>query len=528
MYKYILKRSNRKTLSLKIDSDLNVVVSAPLFLSKAKIDDFVLKHTMWIDQKIEILKRRQQTLSVLTDENIKELKQMAALVLPKRVEYYSRIMGVTPTSVKITSAKKRFGSCSGKGGICFSYLLMLYPQEAIDYVVVHELAHIKHHNHSREFYDFVKEFLPDYKVREKILKKELLKMAKKLNNTYKKATQDKELTVVYFGGSVTAGTCASVPDETSWRGIIGEYLVKRFPDAEVKNVKAAIGGTGTGIGLFRMDEDVIAHKPDLVFIDFTLNDKYQKYTLEESVVYYESIIRRLYAANPLADIICLYISDRNVVYNGSEWLDEHKRLADHYSIPTISLNDVLAKELAETGNPIGDYLKDWVHPCDNGYKLYAEAIREFLEEDFNSVHEEPTATCPQEQYSSQPLMLGKTERVALNDMKDIKANGFLLEDGEFGAKQLYNCYHEGDEISFKFTGTYVGAMAHCWPNEEATSNLICIVDGVEVGSASFRKNDHSIIHVTFARDLPHGEHSVVLRNGEEGKGTIRTFYVYGE
>ena len=55
-----------------------------------------------------------------------------------------------------------------------------------------------------------------------------------------------------------------------------------------------------------------------------------------------------------------------------------------------------------------------------------------------------------------------------------------------------------------------------------------IVDGEVVGTASFGKNDHSIIHVTFAKDLPYGEHSVVLRNEEEGKGTIRTFYVYGE
>ena len=528
MYKYILKRSNRKTLSLKIDSDLNVVVSAPLFLSKAKIDNFVLKHTAWIDQKIEIIKKRQNTLAVLSNERVAQLKQMAASVLPKRVEYYSRIMGVTPTSVKITSAKKRFGSCSGKGGICFSYLLMLYPQEAIDYVVVHELAHIKHHNHSREFYDFVKEFLPDYKVREKILKKELLKMAKKLNNTYKKATQDKELTVAYFGGSVTAGACASVPDKTSWRGIIGEYLVKRFPDVDVKNVKAAIGGTGTGIGLFRMDDDVIAHNPDLVFIDFTLNDAYQRYTLEESVVYYESLIRRLYKANPLIDIICLYIADRNTVVNGSTWIDEHKRLAAHYDIPTVDFNAILAEELERTGREIGEYLKDWVHPCDKGYELYADKLREFLEEDFASDHEEPTATCPEKQYSPNALMLGKTERIAITEMKDIKSNGFMLESGDFGAKELYNCYHKGDELSFKFTGTYVGAMAHCWPNEEATSNLICIVDGVEVGSASFRKNDHSIIHVTFAKDLPYGEHSVVLRNGEEGKGTIRTFYVYGE
>ena len=90
--------------------------------------------------------------------------------LPKRVEYYSDIMNVKPTGLKITSAKKHFGSCNGKNSICFSYYLMLYPKEAIDYVVVHELAHIKHHNHSKEFYNYISIFMPDYKQREKLLR----------------------------------------------------------------------------------------------------------------------------------------------------------------------------------------------------------------------------------------------------------------------------------------------------------------------------------------------------------------------
>lgn len=80
-------------------------------------------------------------------------------------------MGVSPTGIKITSAKKRFGSCSGKNSLCFSFMLMQYPEEAVDYVVVHELAHIRHHNHSRDFYRFIEKYMPDYKEREKLLKK---------------------------------------------------------------------------------------------------------------------------------------------------------------------------------------------------------------------------------------------------------------------------------------------------------------------------------------------------------------------
>jgi predicted metal-dependent hydrolase len=72
--------------------------------------------------------------------------------------------------VKITGAKKRFGSCSSQNGLCFSWRLMGYPEEAIDYVVVHELAHIAHRNHGSGFYSLVASVLPDYKARRALLK----------------------------------------------------------------------------------------------------------------------------------------------------------------------------------------------------------------------------------------------------------------------------------------------------------------------------------------------------------------------
>ena len=79
-------------------------------------------------------------------------------------------MNLCPTGIKITKAKKRFGSCNGKNSLCFSCFLMKYPMEAVDYVVVHELAHIKYHNHSKDFYNLINHYMPDYKQREKLLK----------------------------------------------------------------------------------------------------------------------------------------------------------------------------------------------------------------------------------------------------------------------------------------------------------------------------------------------------------------------
>ena len=159
-----------KTLSLHIDETLQVVVRAPRWVPKAEVDRFVRSHENWIQKATERQRRRNEQEAQLTEKRITELKALAKAELPRRTAYFAKIMGVTPKSVKITSAKKRFGSCSGQNGICYSWRLMLYPSEAIDYVVVHELAHIRQKNHSPAFYREIEKILPDYKARAKLLK----------------------------------------------------------------------------------------------------------------------------------------------------------------------------------------------------------------------------------------------------------------------------------------------------------------------------------------------------------------------
>lgn len=161
--------SRRKTIAIQVSEEAKVTVRAPLRTSSKYILNFVESKYEWIINSIKKQDHRAQLYN-LSAEEIKGLMLSAKTVIPKRVEYYSKLMGLTPTAVKINSAKTRFGSCSGKNSLNFSVYLMLFPQEAIDYVVVHELAHIKHHNHSKEFYRLIEEFMPDYKTRAAMLK----------------------------------------------------------------------------------------------------------------------------------------------------------------------------------------------------------------------------------------------------------------------------------------------------------------------------------------------------------------------
>ena len=166
---YTVKRSNRRTVGLEITNNCEIIVRAPIRISDKEIADFVCKYRGWIDKKLpEAEKRAEKSKAISEKED--ELRRAAREVIPPLVERYSKLMGLRPSSVKITSAEKRFGSCSGKNALCFSWRLMAYPTKAIEYVVVHELAHIKHHNQSAKFYALVEKYMPDYKERQKMLK----------------------------------------------------------------------------------------------------------------------------------------------------------------------------------------------------------------------------------------------------------------------------------------------------------------------------------------------------------------------
>ncbi len=170
MREYKLVRSRRKTISLSIDDNCEIVVRAPLNMPKKDIDSMVSRHEQWIEKHMPAAVRRMESAAELTDERIRELTALAKEYIPPRVAHFAALMGVEPTGIKITSARKRFGSCSGRNSLCFSCLLMQHPPEVIDCVVVHELAHIKHHDHSPAFYRFIYQYMPDYREREKRLK----------------------------------------------------------------------------------------------------------------------------------------------------------------------------------------------------------------------------------------------------------------------------------------------------------------------------------------------------------------------
>lgn len=166
---YTLIRSARKTISIQIGVDGNVVVRCPKRCPKRDVDAFVQSKRGWIEGHLIRMERLPQ-FSRLTGEELSQLADQAAQTIPKRVRYYATLVGVSYGRITIRSQHTRWGSCSAGGNLNFNCLLMLAPLEVLDYVVVHELCHRKQLNHSPDFWAEVEKVCPDYRIHKQWLK----------------------------------------------------------------------------------------------------------------------------------------------------------------------------------------------------------------------------------------------------------------------------------------------------------------------------------------------------------------------
>ena len=192
-----------------------------------------------------------------------------------------------------------------------------------------------------------------------------------------KARSGEELNVVFLGGSLTWGAQSTDPMEKSYRALVGKKLAATYPSAHFRFWDAAIGGTGSQLAAFRLQRDVLARNPDLVFLDFTLNDyPYPEPSLAR-LASYESLVRRLVQSGiPVVQVILP--AKKDVLSNPPERpLDrKHKEIASAYGLPVADAVALVKQRVAKgeaTPDQLWDLPEDETHPGDAGYALYAEA-----------------------------------------------------------------------------------------------------------------------------------------------------------
>lgn len=279
----------------------------------------------------------------------------------------------------------------------------------------------------------------------------------RLKNLMKRAANGESLVIGFLGGSITQGSLSSTP-KNCYAYLVYEWWKKSFPNAAFSFVNGGIGGTTSHYGGARAWKDVLCYRPDIVTVDFSVNDDANEF-FEET---YEGTIRRLLAAPSAPAVVVL----NNVFYDtGKNAQDYHNRIADHYGIPHVSIKDTVYPDV-ESGKIVrADITPDNLHPNDKGHRLVADEICKLLDSIKAEVEEETIAGENIEGKSTKteasvllpaPLTENAYEHSRLIQIQDNEAilDGFLVDPIEKKGmldifKNGWTAAHTNDKISFE-------------------------------------------------------------------------------
>lgn len=279
----------------------------------------------------------------------------------------------------------------------------------------------------------------------------------RLKNLMKRAANGESLVIGFLGGSITQGSLSSTP-KTCYAYLVYEWWKKSFPNAEFSFVNGGIGGTTSHYGGARAWKDVLCYRPDIVTVDFSVNDDANEF-FEET---YEGTLRRLLMAPSAPAVVVL----NNVFYDtGKNAQDYHNRIADHYDIPHVSIKDTIFPDV-ENGKIVrADITPDNLHPNDKGHRLVADEICRLLDSIKAEVEEKTIAGENIEDKSIKteasvllpaPLTENAYEHSRLIQIQDNEAilDGFLVDPIEKKGlldifKNGWTAAHTNDKISFE-------------------------------------------------------------------------------
>ena len=288
------------------------------------------------------------------------------------------------------------------------------------------------------------------------------------------------------------------------------WLKERYPESEIVEVDASLGGTGSDLGLFRLEPNVLKYKPDLIFVEFVVNDS----ILEDCEKYEESIIRKILDSGVDCDIV-LVRTTRDTIYEKvkkGEFYNSYlfyEKLSERYGIDLVDIGKAFF-DIVDAGGSFDDLTVDGVHPNQHGYDVLAGEIRTYLE---NNIYPFPFIT--DDRYMSSSMTVAD----------DLKNTDFEISDVSFG--RLPDCLSadsKGKTIEFEFTGTSVGVFYH---SASDTGIFEYSIDGEINGVINtwdeYCKTFNRANYTILTRDLPYGKHTIkIVSTGEkceESQGT---------
>ncbi len=329
-----------------------------------------------------------------------------------------------------------------------------------------------------------------------------------LGRSWEKLTQSKSLRIGYFGGSITEGAGASNSSKTSWRAMTTQWFRQQFPEATIVEVSAAIGGTGSDFGAYRCQRDLLDKKPDLVFVEFAVNDAGAP---AARTAYFEGVIRQIFISNPAIDIVLVYTvhkaSDTYPKGTPPPAVLSEQKIADYYHIPTVNVGKVLSEAIQNGTGSWETLTRDSTHPNDEGYRIYGDTLIRFLQSHRKDLAEAPTLL-------PAPLNPNPVDNAAMVDAWTVDATGWIKEDQTLAGRFPHRLAAEtpGTELHFRFQGTTVGAF---WLVSPDSGMITYSIDDGPVKTQSvwdkYALQFTRSTAVTLADDLPAGEHVLHLK-----------------
>jgi acyl-CoA thioesterase I len=321
---------------------------------------------------------------------------------------------------------------------------------------------------------------------------------------FDKLRAGKAVTVAYLGGSIAAGTGASNPEKSSYRALVTDWLKKRYPKSQITEINAAVVGTGSLYGALRARRDVIAFKPDLVFIDFTIDDAGEEEGSVKKAI--EGLLRQLLIIPQPPEILMLYTTTakRDVA---NDW---HESIAGYYQVPSIDLQTELNAAIdAGKIKPSEFWLKDGVNPSEAGHKFYAEQITELLAVQ-ETLKPTPIARNLPSPFVSDEMNYGEFKALA-----EIKHDAGWRKESNADRKLptiLLASVKAGAQLDYYFEGTVIGISFRMGPD---CGIIEVLIDGkpapVPVARIDCYDNVTHIGTRIIAGGLSPGEHKLTIR-----------------
>lgn len=339
-----------------------------------------------------------------------------------------------------------------------------------------------------------------------------------LANTYDALKNKKSLKIGYLGGSITSGFGGD--SVGGWRVRTTDWFKKNYSSAEITEINLSIGGTSSNTGLFRLKDTLIAEAPDLIFVEFAMNDSHIGFNEAASGAYMEAIIRETNKALPKTDLIIVFTTD--ITRNGKDFsnLTGHRRVAEYYGVPCINVGAAAVQAAADNGEVLSDYLADTVHPNERGYIAYANEVQRALKEWLDTAKtQSPKAhELPNEYAVSNPF-----DAVKVIYPDDVN------HDEKWGVRTPKNSPLETESALYhkaqyaEFTIEFEGSMLSLLGEFNAGVNYDVTIDGqytVRVGTGTKTEYELSV-----ATNLVKGKHAATVKALSKTYGGIEGILV---